>query len=193
MLLPVAVYIAWDMYFTHLKVWGFNTTYIKEIWIGNLPLEEVLFFIVVPYCCIFIYECIRCYWPKMKDGQTAKLILMSMAALLAFTAIVFYDRAYTFYTSVGSALVIAIVLLFRKYFIGFHISAFLIAYGVALVPFLIVNGLLTALPVVVYNNAENLAIRIHTIPVEDVFYGMLLILLIVLGYERNLKRPMHLV
>jgi lycopene cyclase domain-containing protein len=188
MILPVAAYIAWDMYFTHLKVWGFNTKYIQEIWIGNLPLEEVLFFIVVPYCCVFIYECIRCYWPNMKDAKPSKVILFGLAIFLAIMAIVFHDRAYTFFTATGTALVIGVVLGFRKFFTGFHITAFLIAYAIALIPFLIVNGLLTALPVVEYNNAENLAIRIYTIPVEDVFYGMLLILLIVLGYERKLKR-----
>ena len=44
------------------------------------------------------------------------------------------------------------------------------------IPFLIVNGLLTSIPVVLYNDAENLGIRIYTIPVEDVFYGYALLL-----------------
>ena len=50
---------------------------------------------------------------------------------------------------------------------------FFVSYMIVLIPFLIVNGLLTALPVVEYNNTENLGIRIFTIPVEDTMYGML--------------------
>jgi lycopene cyclase domain-containing protein len=58
---------------------------------------------------------------------------------------------------------------------------FYLAYAVCLVPFFVVNGILTGSfieeEVVWYNNEENLGIRLFTIPVEDVVYGMLLILM----------------
>ncbi len=47
-----------------------------------------------------------------------------------------------------------------------------------------VNGLLTYLPVVEYNQAEIIGIKIYTIPFEDVFYGMLLVLLNILLFEK---------
>ena len=73
---------------------------------------------------------------------------------------------------------------FRKLFIEFESTSFLISYLIILIPFLIVNGFLTAIPVVLYNDAENSGIRIYTIPFEDIFYGMLLFLLNVLIYEK---------
>ena len=62
---------------------------------------------------------------------------------------------------------------------------------VILIPFLIVNGFLTAIPVVLYNDAENLNLRIYTIPFEDIFYGMLLVLMNIVIYEKlkNRKKP----
>lgn len=67
MLLPAALYIAWDIYFTSRAVWSFNADYITGIKLSNLPLEEVLFFLIVPYCCVFIYACIRAYFPKLRE------------------------------------------------------------------------------------------------------------------------------
>ncbi|MFM7727525.1 MAG: lycopene cyclase domain-containing protein, partial [Flavobacteriales bacterium] len=57
------------------------------------------------------------------------------------------------------------------------------SYLVCLIPFLLVNGLLTSLPVVTYNDLENLGIRIHTIPVEDTQYTLLLLLMNVTLFE----------
>ena len=75
----------------------------------------------------------------------------------------------------------------RKNFKTFDAASFIVSYAVCLIPFLIVNGFLTAIPVVLYNNAENLGIRIYTIPFEDAFYGMLLVMMNIVLYEK-LKR-----
>jgi lycopene cyclase domain-containing protein len=56
LLLPGAIFIIWDEFFTQLGVWGFNEKYLTGIYIGSLPLEEVLFFICIPYACAFTYE-----------------------------------------------------------------------------------------------------------------------------------------
>ena len=56
-----------------------------------------------------------------------------------------------------------------------------------LIPFFIVNGILTGTgingEVVWYNNAENLGIRLGTIPVEDSLYSLSLMLMNISIFE----------
>ena len=69
---------------------------------------------------------------------------------------------------------------------------FLKSFVILLLPFLIVNGLLTGSliedQVVWYNDSQNLSIRIGTIPVEDVFYALLMLLLVMFGYQFTLYK-----
>lgn len=188
MVLPALLYILWDMYFTAKGVWSFNEAYITGIKIYNLPLEEVLFFFVVPYCCVFIYECIRAYFPAVKNIVWADPLLLLLAALLFMAGIICYKKYYTGWTFVFTSVFIAALYFVNRRVKFFNAGLFVVSYAVMLLPFLIVNGFLTAIPVVLYNNTENLGIRIYTIPFEDVFYGMLLILMDLTIYEKLRSR-----
>ena len=183
-LLPAIVYIVWDFYFVSKGVWTFNPKYITGIYIYNLPLEEVLFFFVVPYCCLFIYECIRCYFPRLKDSTAAVLFLGLLAIVLMVVGFTHINKYYTGWTFLFTAEFILMVLLLKKVFIGFDALSFLVSFIIVLIPFLIVNGFLTSIPVVIYNDTQNLGIRIYTIPFEDVFYGMLLVLMNISIFEK---------
>lgn len=183
MLAPALFYIIWDMVFTKQGVWSFNEDYITGIKVYNLPIEEVLFFFVVPYCCVFIYECVRIYFPKIQQTQSGLFVLKLIGFILLLLALVNHNKDYTFFTFFFNGLFIFILASAKKYFHSFNINAFLVSYLIILIPFLIVNGFLTSIPVVLYNNNENLDCRIYTIPFEDIFYGMLLIMMNIAGYE----------
>jgi lycopene cyclase domain-containing protein len=184
MLLPALFYVAWDIYFTAQNIWGFNENYTTGIKLFNLPVEEVLFFFVVPYCCLFIYECLQSYFPEIKNKVPANKILKILAVPLFIIGVIFYNKSYTSWTFIFLSICISIIYILKKYFKSFDASSFLITYLIILLPFLIVNGFLTAIPVVLYNDAENLGIKIFTIPFEDIFYGMLLILMNIVIYEK---------
>ena len=188
MLLPAVFYILWDIWFTHLGVWSFNPAYITNIKLINLPIEEVLFFFLVPYCCTFIYECLLCYFPNIPNGNTSDRILMGLGLLSFIAGLFLYNKYYSGYTFTLLGLFIGALFLFRSYIGSFKTGHFLVAYAVILIPFLVVNGFLTAIPVVLYNDAENLGIRIYTIPFEDTFYGMLLVLMNIAIYEKLRNR-----
>jgi lycopene cyclase domain-containing protein len=67
------------------------------------------------------------------------------------------------------------------------LGRFIFAYLIHLIPLMICNGILTGglteEPVVIYNNAENLGIRIWTVPIEDLIYSMILLLMNISFFE----------
>lgn len=67
-------FIGWDVWATSLKHWSFNPLYHSNFFIFNLPLEEVLFFIAVPFCITFVWSLISRY-NSWKDLFTKLLTL----------------------------------------------------------------------------------------------------------------------
>ena len=198
LLLPALFFLIWDELKTKAGVWSFSDAHIVGLKLSSLPLEEILFFFVVPYCCVFIYECIISYFPNVKNKKWGDTLLLLLGICFLITTVFTYGKAYTFYTALFNALFIAALFIFRKWFKGFNASSFLLSYAIVVIPFLIVNGMLTGIPVVLYNDAENLGIRIfsflpwplHNIPVEDIFYGMLLTLMNVALFEKFRSRSL---
>lgn len=184
MIWPAFFYITWDAWFTAKGVWWFNEIYITGFKIAGLPIEEILFFFVVPYCCVFIYECIRCYFPNIKNNVLSETILKVFAIIFLLLSFFYDDKAYPFFSFFFFSVFVILYFLLKEYFRSFNTSAFLIAWAITLVPFLVVNGFLTSLPVVLYNDAENLGKRIYTIPIEDSVYGMLLVMLNIILFEK---------
>lgn len=179
-----AIFIIWDMVFTHLGFWGFNPRYLSGIYIGNLPIEEVLFFVIIPFCSIFIYRVLNFYIPKDILAPYSMHISNYFIGFSAAIAIVFYDRWYTVLTF---GLLCLLIIWQSKIRRSPWLGRFYLAYLVIFIPFFMVNGLLTGSliegEIVWYNPDEMMDIRIGTIPLEDFFYGMSLILGIISIYE----------
>ncbi len=179
------LFLAWDIFFTVKGVWSFNPNYILGITFFRLPLEEILFFLTIPFSCIFIYECLN-YYVKWQIPNRIVKVLNILLILISVIILAFYhNRLYTL-INFGTLLLLLILLQFVlkvKW-----MNHFYLAYFVSLVPFYIVNGILTSVPIVSYNNAENLAIRVGTIPVEDHFYLMSLLLMNIAFFEYFRKR-----
>ena len=171
-------FIVWDMYFTKLGMWGFNAQYILGIYLGNLPIEEILFFFCIPYACVFTFWCFKNRSKKSVSKKGAYIITALLTLLFLIIAFIYKDRKYTFSTFVVLALLHALAVYILK--INWLLKFYLV-YCVLLIPFMIVNGLLTgtglAAPVVWYNSSGIIGPRLLTIPVEDIFYGMDLIML----------------
>jgi lycopene cyclase domain-containing protein len=171
-----ALFIIWDAFFGYVGVWGFNSRYLLGGRLLGLPWEEWLFFVTVPFGSFFIYACLNAYFPGDPFARFDKSITLFLVALLLFLGIIYVERLYT-----------ATTFLLTGGFLMFHYiyvpntfrTLFYRAYLLILIPFLLVNGVLTGAcitsPVVVYNPEEFMGFRIISIPVEDAVYGFLLL------------------
>lgn len=177
------IFIVWDVYFTKWGIWGFNSAYLLGIDIVNLPLEEVLFFICIPYACVFTYHCFQTQLGAKLNKISAKAISILLIVFSVIMMILNFDKAYTFSAFLSLLLLIVINMTLQSKWM----SIFYFTYLILLLPFTIVNGILTGSgidnEIVWYNNLENIGYRYLTIPYEDIFYGMALILLNISLFE----------
>lgn len=179
-----AFFLVWDVWFTSIGVWEFNPRYVVGIYLFKLPLEEWLFFVIIPFACIFIYEVLIYFFPKDPLRRAGKPFVYVMAPFLIAMGMMHLDKWYTSVNFlIGAAVLIIHFLVFKNRYLG----RFIFAYLVSLIPFILCNGVLTGgltqEPVVIYNNAENLGIRIWTVPVEDTIYSMTLLLMNISFFE----------
>jgi lycopene cyclase domain-containing protein len=185
-----AIFIAWDVLYTSWGVWGFNSDYLLGRNILNLPLEEWLFFICIPYASVFTYAALKFLLKKDILKSVEKPITWILVSSLLILGLMHTQLLYTSVTFLSTALFLLIHLLFIKpgYMGRFYLAYLIIFCG----PFFIVNGILTGSflenPVVWYDNSENLGVRVFTIPVEDFIYGFLLILMNITIYEWLLSK-----
>jgi lycopene cyclase domain-containing protein len=190
LLVTAAFFIVWDVWFTQLGVWEFNSRYVLGLFFLDLPLEEWLFFFIVPFASMFIYEVLNYFFPKDYFLPFAKAFVWILAPFLLVLALLHLDKWYTSVNFLVGALTLIIhYLIFKDKYLG----RFIFAYLVHLIPLMLCNGVLTGglteEPVVIYNNAENLGIRIWTVPIEDLIYSMTLFLmnLSIFEYLRSKK------
>ncbi|QHS54237.1 lycopene cyclase domain-containing protein [Mucilaginibacter sp. 14171R-50] len=174
------LFLFWDVLFTIHGVWSFNDEYIVGIKLLGLPLEEILFFLTVPFACIFIYACLNYYVKWQPSPVLARVISNLLIGMAVALLVANYTRLYTAITFGLLAVLLALLLYLFKVD---WLNRFYVAFAVSLIPFYIVNGLLTAIPVVLYNNAQNMGVRVGTIPFEDHFYSMALLLMNVGSFE----------
>jgi lycopene cyclase domain-containing protein len=180
----MVIFIPWDIAFTHYEIWGFNEKYICGIYVYNIPIEEVLFFPVTHYACVFIYECLNAYIKKDVLATTYKYILLGLSAIGIFVLALYPMQLYSSMKMGGAAIFVIILLYIVK---PTWLSRFTLTFLVSLLPFFLMNGILTGSfieeEIVWYNPHHIFNIRMGTIPIEDIFYSLFMLLTTVLIYE----------
>lgn len=176
-LITMFIFVTWDIIFTHMGIWFFNPIYNSGIYINKLPLEEYLFFIVIPYACAFSFYAVQFHFPKFKlNEHLTKVITYVLVIVSLIMSLLYSDFTYTFIVF----LVLPAILLLSYYFAREVVQYYLAIYPILLIPFFIINGILTGTgieqAVFDYNPQAILGIRVFSIPVEDMFYNFSLLL-----------------
>lgn len=191
-LINAVLFIGLDIYFTSKGTWGFNPEYHSRLVIAGLPVEELLFFIIIPYCSLFVHYVFVAYLPRTAlSPLAARIVSLAVILLLVITAILSCNRAYTAFYSLLTAGIVILAWTTSLQMLSRYYLTFLII----LIPFLLVNSILTGSfidgEVFWYNNADISGIRLFSIPVEDVLFGFSLILLnlvIAESFRKLIKR-----
>lgn len=182
-------FILWDVWFTAHGVWWFNFDYTCGIIIAGLPIEEWLFFICIPFSCLFTYFCIDKFFKLDWLAGFNNMIVFASIIVCSLVALLHSDKAYTFVTAI-----VTILSLVYLHFLArtSWISQASMVYLILMLGFFPVNGILTGTglesPIVNYNPKEFLGIRMFTIPIEDAFYGYSQFLWIVYFFKMFQKK-----
>lgn len=178
-------FIIWDMFFTKWRVWGFNPNYHQDFTLFQLPLEEILFFIVIPFSSLFIYKCLKYYFPKDRLAPFDQIISLGGGWILLLLGLIFYNKVYT---STTFLLTGGMMIAHYYHYSNTYRTRFYLSYLITWIPFLLVDGVLTggysSQPIVIYHPEAYLDIRITSVPLEDSIYGLLLLFLNVWLFHR---------
>jgi lycopene cyclase domain-containing protein len=167
------LFILWDSWFTNTGVWSFNSIYTFSPRLLELPLEEWAFFIVVPFASVFIYACLRTYFKLGIFNEISGILNIIFMIICAAWIISYPQKTYTLVNATIALLILAIQHFYLK---KEWMKWFWFGYFVHLIPFFIINGILTGAvtdePVVFYNPTEIIGFRLITIPIEDSIYAL---------------------
>ena len=165
-------FIIWDIWFTRNGVWWFDKQYTLGVSIAGLPIEEWLFFICIPFSCVFTYFCFDKFYNLDRFSILNKSIVALTVIICSSVALLNTDKIYTLVTGIITTLSMLFLYYIAK---AKWIGKATLLYLILMLGFFPVNGVLTGTgipsPIVNYNPGDFLGIRMLTIPVEDAVYG----------------------
>ena len=178
--LPMAFFVSWDALVTG-RHWWFNDLYTMDMRIAGLPPGEWLFFITVPFSCLFIWEVI--HNEKRHTAKSIALIYPVLFSCIPLGILVFLlGKEYTGLVLITFGLAAILEKALKTDVLLRPITYVFFAIIIGLI--LVFNGYLTARPVVLYGEAYQLGFRVITIPIEDFGYGIVHLLSCTILYEK---------
>ena len=179
------IFLVWDVWATSRGDWGFSHEYTTGFRFLGLPLEEILFFLMIPYSCLFIYENLVCYFAD-RHMRIPRVLNALVVGACATAAIVFWGQNYTRTVLIFCGVFFLVTIFYDHEMLeSFLFWAYM---AITYFPFFVVNYLLTSPPIVWYDSQAIWGVRITTIPLEDFFYSFTMLAFYTLVYRIFRKR-----
>lgn len=175
------LFLLWDIKFTDVGIWSYKEKFTLGVFHKGLPLEQWLFYFIVPFSALFVYEFLKERRPNLDYNNVFTAVSLILLIVFAIVAYKYRLRFYTFFCFLFAVVYFAYVI-FRRQFKG-HLTHFFFSYFVMLVPYLILSGFLTWSTAVEYHQEQVLNVWIMMVPIENLVYLFLLLIINTTVYE----------
>lgn len=167
------VFIIWDNRFSQIGIWSYNPEYHSGKEIFSLPWERWLYYVVISWVSLFVYEWVKLKFSNLKIDNVSLVISLVLLVVFGLIAYLSRQRIYTFFTFFLLAIYFGYSL-FRNRF-KTHLTHFYITFLILLIPFFILSEILIKLPVISYLPEYTLQFRLIDVPVENLASFFLLL------------------
>lgn len=180
------IYILWDELAVIYDTWSFDKYHVIGLYFFYLPLEEVAFFLVVPFSTLLIFEVLRA---KIKGDFPKRIVTFVGLILSAFFIIfglLYISKSYTSVASFFAAFsIITALILDRDLMVRKSLWLYI---AISYIPFIFFDHIMVSLPIFTYGKGSIIGIRIWGIPFEEFMYVFSLLLLYTVFYDFSRNR-----
>ncbi len=174
-------FLVWDIAVTG-KHWQFNEAFTLQFRLLGLPIEEYLFFITVPFSCLFIWQIIVTHQAIKWINNGLVFTIIAVVSIILGIQFILWGKIYTSLMCFMVACTIFIDDLLKTHLFRQKRTYKFLLILTELIG--IFNGYLTSRPIVLYEPKYLLNFKIWTIPVEDFIYGYTLISMCTIIFEK---------
>jgi lycopene cyclase domain-containing protein len=176
-----AIFILFNHRLLETGIISFNPGFLAGKYVFNLPVEELLFLLVISLFSFSVYILITVLFPNFEKPNL--FLVVSVILLLGFGFGAWYSRQKLIPFFIFFLITIYLgYTIFRNRF-KMHLTKFYVSYAIAVIPYFLIKGLLYSLPVILYNSDYTLGIRLLHTPVEEFGYFFLLMLINITIFE----------
>lgn len=161
-------FILWDIWAVSAGHWGFNDRYVTGPYLFNVPVEEYLFFLTVPFALIYVWGVIKKFVVDRSMAGIVPLLLFGTAAGVSVWMLInYWSNGYTRSAAIATLIAVLVAVVSRIAYTWRFWTFQLVLLGL----FLVFNSFLTMLPIITYGPDAIIGFRIGDIPIEDFFFN----------------------